>query len=59
MNPIEPWQWAPTITFSRSDIDGNSARFWNVRAIPTLAIRWAGFARRSCPSKYTRPDVAS
>ena len=28
--------------------DGNSARFWNVRAMPTEAMRCAGTASRSC-----------
>ena len=35
-NPTLPRLWAPTITFSSSVIDGNSARFWNVRAMPRL-----------------------
>ena len=32
------------MTFSRSVIDGNSARFWNVRAIPTSAMACASQA---------------
>ena len=40
--PALPWQWAPTITFSSSVMVGNSARFWNVRAMPSRAMPWAG-----------------
>ena len=46
-SPTLPWLWAPTITFSSSVIDGNRARFWNVRAMPRLAMPWAGTASRS------------
>ena len=50
-NPTWPWLWAPTITFSSSVIVGNSARFWNVRAMPSAAIPCAGTSSRSWPSK--------
>ncbi len=46
-NPTWPWLWAPTITFSSNDIVGNSARFWNERAMPFPAMACAGRARRS------------
>jgi len=40
-------QCAPTITLSTTLNAGNSARFWNVRAIPTFAIRCGGSLSRS------------
>ena len=48
--PTWPWLWAPTITFSRRVIVGKSARFWNVRAMPSEAIWCAGSVSRSWPS---------
>ena len=55
--PTEPLVWAPTITFSRTVSAGNSARFWNVRAMPMRAILYGGSASRSCPSKVMWPSV--
>ena len=52
--PTSPWLWAPTITFSSRLIEGNRARFWNVLAMPSEAIPWAGTASRSWPSYVTR-----
>ena len=51
--PTSPWLWAPTITFSSRLIEGNRARFWNVRAMPREAMPWAGTASRSWPSYVT------
>ena len=59
MNPTLPSVWAPTITFSSTVSAGNSARFWNVRATPILAILCGGSASRSWPSKVTCPLCAS
>ena len=58
-NPTLPWLWAPTITFSSNVIVGNSARFWNVRAMPSSAMPCGGTASRSVPSNTTRPAVGS
>ena len=37
-----PSAWAPTRTFSSTDIDVNRLMFWNVRAIPRSTMRYAG-----------------
>src|SRR4051812_17599548 len=58
VNPTRPDECAPVITFSRTVSAGNSARFWNVRATPSSAMRCEGTARRFLPSKSTVPVVA-
>ena len=44
-------EYPPTSTLSSTVSAGNSARFWNVRAMPSRAMRCAGSASRSWPSK--------
>src|SRR5439155_141084 len=34
-------QWTPTMTFWSTVSVGKSARFWNVRPMPSAAMRWA------------------
>ena len=58
-NPTLPWLWAPTMTFSSSVIDGNRARFWNVRAMPWSAMPCGGTRNRSVPSKVSCPEAGS
>ncbi len=49
--------WAPTMTFSSTVSRGKSARFWNVRAIPSRAMPWAGTSRISWSLNSSRPLV--
>ena len=51
-NPPRLREWAPTITFSSTVSAGNSARFWNVRVMPSVGDavrreRRAGRCRRT------------
>jgi hypothetical protein len=50
---------APSITFSRTLIEANRPRFWNVRAMPSAEISCGEHASRSCPSKTMPPDSGS
>jgi len=51
-----PREWAPTSTFSRTDIVRKSWMFWNVRAMPLLTIRCGEPRRSDSPSKVTSPE---
>src|SRR2546428_623634 len=48
-------QWTPTMTFWSTVSVGKSARFWNVRPMPSAAMRWADSPRIGRPSKRTSP----
>ncbi len=48
---------APTMTFSSTVIPGHSARFWNVRKMPTREMVEARVDSRSRPSNVMRPSV--
>ena len=47
----------PTRRFSTTVSCLNTARFWNVRAMPRRASAWVGNLARSRPSNRMRPDV--
>ena len=42
MKPVDVRLWQPTLTLSSTDMWSNSATFWNVRPMPSLAMAWRG-----------------
>ena len=59
-NPLRPRWCAPTRMLSRTVMVGNNARFWNVRPMPSAAMRCRGSAARSAlPRSRISPAVAA
>ena len=58
-NPLDGAAVAPTMTLSSTLMVRNSARFWNVRPMPSAAMRWRGMLQQRWPSNEIEPPSHS